>query len=75
MRPTKRLLAFIGGIDLTSGRYDYPSHPLFDSCQHGGSHADDMHQACVEGGLVVAKEEGTQPRMEGGLVGIVEASS
>jgi hypothetical protein len=47
--PTRRILAFVGGLDLTNGRYDYPSHPLFDSCAPGGPHCIDMYQGCVEG--------------------------
>eukprot|EP00882_Tetradesmus_deserticola_P025421 GHRQ01027922.1.p1 GENE.GHRQ01027922.1~~GHRQ01027922.1.p1 ORF type:complete len:406 (+),score=151.50 GHRQ01027922.1:296-1513(+) len=46
--PTRRMLAFVGGLDLTNGRYDYPSHPLFDTCAPGGPHCTDMYQGCVE---------------------------
>jgi len=27
--PTRRIIAFVGGLDLTSGRWDTPSHSLF----------------------------------------------
>jgi hypothetical protein len=47
--PTRRIQAFVGGLDLTNGRYDYASHPLFDSCAPGGPHCIDMYQGCVEG--------------------------
>jgi hypothetical protein len=51
MVPTRRIQAFVGGLDLTNGRYDYPSHPLFDSCAPGGPHCIDHYQGCVEGAL------------------------
>lgn len=49
--PSRRIQAFVGGLDLTNGRYDYPSHPLFDSCAPEGPHCIDFYQGCVEGEL------------------------
>lgn len=46
--PTKRVIAFVGGLDLTNGRYDYHHHPLFETCQEGGPHCKDKYQGCIE---------------------------
>ncbi|XVF34658.1 hypothetical protein REPUB_Repub18cG0077600 [Reevesia pubescens] len=40
----RRIVSFIGGIDLTDGRYDTPSHPVFTTL--GTIHHDDFHQPC-----------------------------
>lgn len=45
----RRVVAFVGGLDLADGRYDRPDHPLFETCGVGGPHAEDFHQACVDG--------------------------
>eukprot|EP00879_Flechtneria_rotunda_P013406 GHRR01013996.1.p1 GENE.GHRR01013996.1~~GHRR01013996.1.p1 ORF type:complete len:724 (+),score=209.94 GHRR01013996.1:247-2418(+) len=45
---TRRLVAFVGGIDLTDGRYDTPAHPLFGTDQTGGPHERDHYQSCLE---------------------------
>ncbi|KAK1418720.1 hypothetical protein QVD17_27866 [Tagetes erecta] len=37
----RRILAFVGGLDLCDGRYDSPRHPLFRTSQT--VHADDFH--------------------------------
>ncbi|KAL4319648.1 hypothetical protein GQ457_18G003530 [Hibiscus cannabinus] len=42
--PKRRIVSFIGGIDLTDGRYDTPCHPLFRTL--GTVHHDDFHQPC-----------------------------
>ena len=42
----KRLVAFIGGLDVTSGRYDTPDHPLFSTL--ATVHKDDFYQNCLE---------------------------
>lgn len=39
----RRLVAFVGGLDLTNGRYDTPAHPLF--CTLLNEHKDDFHNA------------------------------
>merc|ERR1711962_719471 len=36
----RKLVAFIGGLDLTAGRYDSPEHPLFRTLVH--EHKDDF---------------------------------
>mmetsp|Transcript_33779 Transcript_33779/g.95593 ORF Transcript_33779/g.95593 Transcript_33779/m.95593 type:complete len:822 (+) Transcript_33779:110-2575(+) len=40
------LLAFVGGIDLTNGRYDTAAHSLFDTFGPGGVHEDDFY-TCI----------------------------
>ncbi|OMO57753.1 C2 calcium-dependent membrane targeting [Corchorus olitorius] len=40
----RRVVSFIGGIDLTDGRYDTPSHPIFRSL--GTVHHHDFRQPC-----------------------------
>ncbi|XWS70696.1 hypothetical protein CRYUN_Cryun03dG0069300 [Craigia yunnanensis] len=40
----RRIVSFIGGIDLCDGRYDTPSHPIFRTL--GTVHHDDFHQPC-----------------------------
>ncbi|XVF48087.1 hypothetical protein PTKIN_Ptkin03bG0163000 [Pterospermum kingtungense] len=42
--PKRRVVSFIGGIDLCDGRYDTPSHPIFRTS--GTVHPDDFHQPC-----------------------------
>ncbi|KAK8482962.1 hypothetical protein V6N13_081296 [Hibiscus sabdariffa] len=42
--PKRRIVSFIGGIDLTDGRYDTPCHPIFRTL--GTVHHDDFHQPC-----------------------------
>ncbi|XP_023772107.1 phospholipase D gamma 1 [Lactuca sativa] len=38
----RRIMAFVGGLDLCNGRYDTPGHPLFSTLQT--LHKDDYHQ-------------------------------
>eukprot|EP00878_Enallax_costatus_P026488 GHUV01028427.1.p1 GENE.GHUV01028427.1~~GHUV01028427.1.p1 ORF type:complete len:586 (+),score=168.14 GHUV01028427.1:193-1950(+) len=45
----RRVIAFVGGLDLTDGRYDRHDHPMFEICGPGGPHCEDFHQACVDG--------------------------
>ena len=40
----RRLMAFVGGLDITDGRYDTPEFPLFDMTLH----KDDFYQNCTE---------------------------
>ena len=42
----RRVVAFIGGLDLADGRFDTPEFPLFD---YATSHAKDFYQACTPG--------------------------
>ncbi|CAL4103270.1 unnamed protein product, partial [Meganyctiphanes norvegica] len=42
----RRLIAFMGGIDLANGRYDTPEHPLFKSLPH--QHKDDFYNGCCK---------------------------
>jgi phospholipase D1/2 len=45
----RRVVAFVGGLDLCDGRYDCGDHPLYETCAEGGPHCSDMHQPCIEG--------------------------
>lgn len=40
---TRQLAAFVGGLDLTYGRWDTPAHSLYKTLD--GEHANDFHQA------------------------------
>jgi phospholipase D1/2 len=51
----RRLVAYMGGLDLTFGRYDTPHHPLFRTLRT--VHADDFWNGCFVGG-----SEETGPR-------------
>ena len=44
----RRVIAFIGGLDITNGRYDTPEFPLFKTCKtiHKGK---DFYQNCAKG--------------------------
>lgn len=48
----RRVVAFVGGLDLTDGRYDRHDHPLFETLVPGGVHAEDHYQPCIDGGWV-----------------------
>lgn len=37
----RKIVAFVGGLDLCDGRYDTPAHPLFKSQET--VHKDDYH--------------------------------
>ncbi len=37
----RKIIAFLGGLDLCGGRYDTPRHPIFRTLQT--THADDYH--------------------------------
>merc|ERR1711936_292710 len=43
----RSLVAFVGGLDLTDGRYDTPDHPLFKSLT--GKHLNDFYQNSAPG--------------------------
>lgn len=53
--PRRRVIAFVGGLDLTDGRYDRHDHPMFETCGPGGPHCEDFHQACVDGRLAFVR--------------------
>ncbi|KAK4365301.1 hypothetical protein RND71_016659 [Anisodus tanguticus] len=38
----RKIMAFVGGLDLCKGRYDTPQHPIFRTLQN--VHKDDFHQ-------------------------------
>lgn len=42
-------MAYLGGIDLTDGRYDSPLHPLFSTLAHGEAHFGDFYQGSAPG--------------------------
>lgn len=37
----RKIISFVGGLDLCDGRYDTPEHPIFRTLQT--VHADDYH--------------------------------
>ena len=41
----RRLVAYVGGLDLTNGRYDTPNHELFSTLQH--EHKGDIRRAMM----------------------------
>ncbi|CAN4125754.1 unnamed protein product [Withania somnifera] len=43
----RRIMAFVGGLDLCDGRYDTPEHPLFRTLQT--VHSDDYHNPTYAG--------------------------
>ncbi|KAL3162479.1 hypothetical protein ABBQ32_010140 [Trebouxia sp. C0010 RCD-2024] len=43
----RRLITFMGGIDMCDGRYDTPRHSLFHTL--ATVHSKDFHQACIAG--------------------------
>ncbi|KAI7729385.1 hypothetical protein M8C21_018646 [Ambrosia artemisiifolia] len=45
----RKIVAFIGGLDLCNGRYDNPTHPIFKSLET--LHADDFHNPTFTGNL------------------------
>ncbi|CAB4288620.1 unnamed protein product [Prunus armeniaca] len=46
----RRIVSFIGGIDLCDGRYDTPSHPIFRTL--GTTHHNDLHQPNFAGASI-----------------------
>ncbi|KAK4774195.1 hypothetical protein SAY87_029214 [Trapa incisa] len=46
----RRIVSFIGGIDLCDGRYDTPSHSIFRSL--GSAHIKDFHQPNFHGASI-----------------------
>ena len=43
----RRLVAYVGGLDITDGRYDTPEFPLFKTLQT--NHAGDFYSKCMPG--------------------------
>jgi phospholipase D1/2 len=41
-----RVVSYLGGIDLTDGRFDTPEYPLFD---YAAQHGEDFYQNCTLG--------------------------
>ncbi|KAI7727030.1 LOW QUALITY PROTEIN: hypothetical protein M8C21_019873, partial [Ambrosia artemisiifolia] len=50
----RRILAFVGGLDLCDGRYDSPQHPLFRTSQT--VHANDFHNPTFTVKTLIFKE-------------------
>ncbi|KAB1204621.1 Phospholipase D alpha 1 [Morella rubra] len=46
----RRIVSFVGGIDLCDGRYDTPAHPLFNTLNT--IHHDDFHQPNFAGASI-----------------------
>lgn len=55
----RRLVTFIGGIDMCDGRYDTPRHSLFHTL--ATVHTEDFHQACITGADI--KKGGEQAQL------------
>eukprot|EP01100_Stratorugosa_tubuloviscum_P013194 TRINITY_DN649_c2_g1_i1.p1 TRINITY_DN649_c2_g1~~TRINITY_DN649_c2_g1_i1.p1 ORF type:complete len:843 (-),score=409.69 TRINITY_DN649_c2_g1_i1:61-2589(-) len=53
----RRIIAFVGGLDLTEGRWDTPDHSLFRTLFN--EHQTDFHQACAAPGSIL---QGSGPR-------------
>ncbi|GLT85331.1 hypothetical protein SLE2022_035220 [Rubroshorea leprosula] len=53
----RRIVSYIGGLDLNTGRYDTPEHSLFRTLDT--VHKDDFHQSCFRG----ASREKGGPRL------------
>ncbi|KAM7260475.1 hypothetical protein ACFE04_016216 [Oxalis oulophora] len=48
----RRIISFIGGIDLCDGRYDTQDHPLFSTLSMNSTHHDDFHQPNFPGASI-----------------------
>ncbi|XP_016192149.1 phospholipase D alpha 1 [Arachis ipaensis] len=46
----RRIVSFIGGFDLSHGRYDTPTHSLFRTLN--AEHSQDFHQPCFPGSSI-----------------------
>ncbi|XVF79954.1 hypothetical protein PTKIN_Ptkin15bG0031700 [Pterospermum kingtungense] len=51
----RKIIAFVGGLDLCDGRYDTPHHPLFRTLQT--VHGDDYHNPSFTGNLAGCPRE------------------
>ncbi|KAK9273120.1 hypothetical protein L1049_017927 [Liquidambar formosana] len=51
----RKIIAFVGGLDLCDGRYDTPQHPLFKTLQT--VHKDDYHNPTFTGNVVGCPRE------------------
>ncbi|GAB2290906.1 Phospholipase D beta 1 [Dionaea muscipula] len=52
---TRKIIAFVGGLDLCDGRYDTPWHPLFRTL--GTVHKDDYHNPSFTGNTLGCPRE------------------
>ena len=53
---SRRLVAYIGGLDLTKGRWDTPNHELFSTLQQ--EHKDDFRNQMVDSTVLNVEKEG-----------------
>nr|GEW29429.1 phospholipase D gamma 1-like [Tanacetum cinerariifolium] len=51
----RKLVCFVGGLDLCNGRYDSPKHPIFKTLET--LHADDYHNPTFTGNLAGCPRE------------------
>ena len=51
----RKIIAFVGGLDLCDGRYDTPHHPLFRSLEK--EHKDDYHNPTFTGNVAGCPRE------------------
>ncbi|GBG88555.1 hypothetical protein CBR_g48024 [Chara braunii] len=61
MNGERTLIAYLGGIDLCDGRYDYCEHPLFRTGYGDGPHVNDLHQPNFPGIIDWSKGGPRQP--------------
>ena len=51
----RRLVAFVGGIDLTDGRWDTPEHPLYKTLPN--EHVRDFYNGCCSSSVTVGPRQ------------------
>uniref|UniRef100_A0A6A7G2J4 phospholipase D n=3 Tax=Hirondellea gigas TaxID=1518452 RepID=A0A6A7G2J4_9CRUS len=51
----RRLVAYVGGLDLTDGRWDTPDHPLFRSLS--SEHSNDFYNGCCSSSVTVGPRQ------------------
>ncbi|CAI9101662.1 OLC1v1039035C1 [Oldenlandia corymbosa var. corymbosa] len=51
----RRIISFLGGLDLCDGRYDTPQHPIFKTLQT--THVDDYHNPTFAGSVAGCPRE------------------
>ncbi|KAK3137385.1 hypothetical protein QOZ80_5BG0451570 [Eleusine coracana subsp. coracana] len=57
----RRIVSFVGGLDMCDGRYDTPHHSLFGTLGSAQAHHDDFHQPNFATGATIAKGGPREP--------------
>ncbi|GJN35905.1 hypothetical protein PR202_gb24720 [Eleusine coracana subsp. coracana] len=57
----RRIVSFVGGLDMCDGRYDTPHHSLFGPLGSAQAHHDDFHQPNFATGATIAKGGPREP--------------